>query len=901
MTITRYLIGRSLLTVVCLGALVAQLPAQVLFDNTKAETAGNADWIIDVNQPIPSPSITGINASTAENYWVGALSSWGVALAKLRNAGTIALPGNGLETLPASGRITYGDASNVQDLAHYKVFVVCEPNILFTAAEKTALLAFVQNGGGLFMVADHTGSDRNNDGADSTYVWNDFFTNNSVQLKPFGFTFNADSSTPTAIVDGTAGDPLITGLGGTVTTLKYDVGCTMNLTDNTVAHAAVWQSNPAQVMVLYGTFGAGRFVAIGDSSVVEDATSSQGTTYAGWTTPVDNGYCALNGTVWLLNAASTNNGLPTVTTTSASGLTTNSAFLNGSLNANGLITTATFEYGLTTNYGSSVVWPGNFSGSNAVVVSTNLTGLLAGTTYHFRLDATNSNGQALGADQSFTTLPSNNGGTGGTNSYAGVLAGWDCSALTGYGPSPFTPTTNAPLLGVAGLTRGSGVGTGGTAAARGWGGTTFNSGTEAAAVAANQFASFGFTNVPGYKLSITAVSKLIYRRSSSGPPNGVLQYQVGNTAFADITNFAYTSTASSGTSLGSYDLTGIAGLQNISAATNVTFRIVNYGASGAAGTWYLFDPSTPGTTDFEITGTLAPLNPPVAFTNQFLTAYDAGAGFVSGENLILTNTSGLSLYVWSAANPALAVTNWALEQMLNEQPLHDGTQRSYYSVNLSPVVSPMYYIFASTNIGPFAATEAVTRMTTADFAVFNLLSTNVAMSAEGIFALATPPAILAAPASTNIFAGKNLSLGVTAAGSGTLAYQWQFNNNPLTDGGSYAGTHTNLLTLTAASTNQTGSYAVVVTNLLGSVTSSPAFVGVLPLPTLAVSNAAAGFAVSADGGAAGSTYIIQHSANLLAPIAWDSVQTNLIGPNGQIRYQATNRISPAGYYRVKIP
>src|SRR5437899_9801169 len=109
--------------------------AQILFDNTKAETAGNADWIIDTHQPIPSPAISGITSSSTESYWTGALSSWGVALAKLRNAGQISLAGNGLETLPTTGTITYGSGSNAQDLSHYQVFVVCEPNIRFTDAE----------------------------------------------------------------------------------------------------------------------------------------------------------------------------------------------------------------------------------------------------------------------------------------------------------------------------------------------------------------------------------------------------------------------------------------------------------------------------------------------------------------------------------------------------------------------------------------------------------------------------------------------------------------------------------------------------------------------------------------------------------------------------------------------
>jgi len=375
--------------------------SQILFDNTKAEQSGNADWIIDNTFPIPSPSITGITSSTSETYWTGALSTWGVELAKLWKAGVISLSGNGLETLPSSGRITYGDATNLQDLSKYKVFVVCEPNILFTAAEKVAILTFVKNGGGLFMVADHTASDRNSDGADSLMIWNDMLSNNTVEANPFGISFNSDSTTPSSVsVDGSTGNPITRGDAGTVSTLQYAVGCTITINDTTKAHAAVWSGSAStKAMMLYGTYGKGRFVAIGDSSVVEDNTNSGGTTYDGWTTPVSNGYAALNATIWLLE----NLIPPTVTTSPASSISSSSANLNGIVNPNGLSTAAKFLYGTTTNYGSVTNVIGTLTGTNATNVSVGLTNLVAGTTYHYALAATNAGGSAQGADQSFTT------------------------------------------------------------------------------------------------------------------------------------------------------------------------------------------------------------------------------------------------------------------------------------------------------------------------------------------------------------------------------------------------------------------------------------------------------------------------------------------------------------------
>jgi hypothetical protein len=302
---------------------------------------------------------------------------------------------------------------------------------------------------------------------------------------------------------------------------------------------------------------------------------------------------------------------PNVTTLVASGVTTGGATLNGSLNPNGQSATAQFEYGLTTSYGNLVALAGTYSGSNSIVVSSNLIGLAAGTTYHFRLDATNASGHTLGADQSFSTVSTNGGG--GTN-YSGILAGWDFSPLSAYGSSPQAPTTNAPNLAVTGLTRGSGVGTTGTAAARAWGGNTFNSASEAAAITAGQFATFAFNASAGYQVSFSSASHIDYRRSSSGPPNGVLQYQIGNGAFTDITTLAYASSSSSGASLGPVDLSGIAALQNVPAGTNVSFRIVNYGATSSGGTWYLYDVTNSTALDFVVLGSVNSLATTVALT-----------------------------------------------------------------------------------------------------------------------------------------------------------------------------------------------------------------------------------------------------------------------------------------------
>lgn len=482
--------------------------------------------------------------------------------------------------------------------------------------------------------------------------------------------------------------------------------------------------------------------------------------------------------------------------------------------------------------------------------------------------------------------------------YSGVLAGWDFHALPGgvnyFGVSPFAPTSLQTNLASTGLVRGSGIGTNGTAASRGWGGNTFTATSEAAAVAAGDFVSITFIANPEYLVSYTNVNEFDYRRSTTGPTNGVLQFQVGSTPFTDITNFAYPVTTSAGGSLGPLNLARITALQNIPAGVPVTFRIVSWGGTTTSGTWYIYDVLNTTAPDLSIQGTIL-LN-----YDSFLAAYDSGPGFFGGENLILTNTSGASISVWSSPTPALSVTNWNPEGQMSELPL--GTSgNSRYGINLNPTVSPTYYIFAQTNIGLYPSTEPLVWLTTPDFATYAVNATNAGIRADGVFGIPAPPVLLASPANTNVFAGRNAGLSVVASASGPLNFQWFENVSGLVDGAGLFGSQSNVLSFLPATTNQTGTYFVVITNQLGAVTSSAALFTVVTLPPLNISNSPAGWVLSAGNGAVSNSYIIQSTTNLAPPIAWAPLQTNVIGANGQIFFADTNHNSPGTFYRIKFP
>jgi uncharacterized repeat protein (TIGR03803 family) len=116
-------------------------------------------------------------------------------------------------------------------------------------------------------------------------------------------------------------------------------------------------------------------------------------------------------------------------------------------------------------------------------------------------------------------------------------------------------------------------------------------------------------------------------------------------------------------------------------------------------------------------------------------------------------------------------------------------------------------------------------------------------------ALSAPPVIVTQPASQSPNWGATVDLTVSATGAPPPAYQWQFNGANILTGGQGA-----TLELTNIQDSQSGVYTVIVTNLYGALTSSPAiltvqdpFIVSQPQNQSPSAGQAAGFFVSAGG------------------------------------------------------
>jgi hypothetical protein len=98
-------------------------------------------------------------------------------------------------------------------------------------------------------------------------------------------------------------------------------------------------------------------------------------------------------------------GSPVVVTGSSSNITPTTASVSATVNPEATaVTDCHFDWGTSTSYGQTAACaqvPG--SGDSAVLVSSALAGLTPDTTYHFRIEATNSGGTSVGDDQIFAT------------------------------------------------------------------------------------------------------------------------------------------------------------------------------------------------------------------------------------------------------------------------------------------------------------------------------------------------------------------------------------------------------------------------------------------------------------------------------------------------------------------
>lgn len=245
--------------------------------------------------------------------------------------------------------------------------------------------------------------------------------------------------------------------------------------------------------------------------------------------------------------------------------------------------------------------------------------------------------------------------------------------------------------------------------------------------------------------------------------------------------------------------------QSVTAGASVSFTVAATGTAPLSYQWRLNGANLAGATSATLT--LSAVTTANAGTYTVLISNAAGS----------VTSAGAVLTVNAAAVPPTITLNPA------GQTVTAGATVTFTVAATG--TAPLSYQWQKNGVaipGATAATLTFSSVTTADTGTYAVVVRNVAGSVTSAYAILTvnpapaAPSITTQPVSQTVTAGASVSFSVTATGTAPLSYQWQKNGVALT------GATSATLSLSSVTTADAGSYAVVVRNAAGSVTSAAA-------------------------------------------------------------------------------
>jgi uncharacterized repeat protein (TIGR03803 family) len=166
-------------------------------------------------------------------------------------------------------------------------------------------------------------------------------------------------------------------------------------------------------------------------------------------------------------------------------------------------------------------------------------------------------------------------------------------------------------------------------------------------------------------------------------------------------------------------------------------------------------------------------------------------------------------------------------------------------------------------------------------------------------AITGAPQITAPPVAQAVVAGSNALFSVAAFGAAPLAYQWLKNGAPLTDSGNLFGATNRLLNFTNVTAANAGTYSVVVSNTLGSVTSATASLTVVGTPVITSAQRAGNTVTLTWTTTVGQRYRLQYKTSLAAT-SWSSVGSFVLANGTTLTGSDTAASPPQRFYRVQF-
>ncbi|MFT3866939.1 MAG: HYR domain-containing protein [Nibricoccus sp.] len=331
-----------------------------------------------------------------------------------------------------------------------------------------------------------------------------------------------------------------------------------------------------------------------------------------------------------------------------------------------------------------------------------------------------------------------------------------------------------------------------------------------------------FVNMPPVSQTVAVGAPATFSVGAVGTRPFTYQWRKGSTPIAGATDATFTIPSAQTTDAGSYSVvvSNPAGSMTSSAATlsvkippsittqpinatvtagkNASFRVVASGSTTLAYQWYFNGVAISGANAATCTITAAQSANAgvysVVVSNMVGNATSAGAILTVNNPVVITSPpASLSITVGSTATFSVEATGTA--------PFTYQWRRN--SVAIAGATSSSYIV-------PSAQT--------ADAGNYTVVVTNPAgsvTSATAVLKVNVPPVITTQPVNKTVTAGTTVTFRVVATGTAPLTYQWMLNGIPVA--GATAASYS-----IVASSSTIGTYAVVVTNVAGNITSADA-------------------------------------------------------------------------------
>jgi polygalacturonase len=236
--------------------------------------------------------------------------------------------------------------------------------------------------------------------------------------------------------------------------------------------------------------------------------------------------------------------------------------------------------------------------------------------------------------------------------------------------------------------------------------------------------------------------------------------------------------------------------QTVNSGQNATFTVAASGVPPPTYQWYFTNAVLAGQ------------------SNTVLTASSAGNYFAVAANSAGTATSSVvALTVIVPPGITTQPTNFTAT----------AGQNASFSVVATGTAPLSYQWYFNTNTVLAADTNAtlsLTNVQSTNAGAYSVIITNSAGSITSSVVMLTvllPPGIATQPANQTVEIGQNASFTVSATGTAPLSYHWYFDTNTVLTASTNA-----TLTITNAQSTNAGGYSVLITNSVGSITSSVA-------------------------------------------------------------------------------